>query len=158
MNLQFVLQSIYLFLPAYFANASPVVFGGGAPLDGGVNWLDGKPFLGGNKTTKGTIFGILIGLLVGILQGNLYGGFLQAFGAISGDIISSFLKRRINIEPGASFPIFDQLDFIIFAVALSFPIQITRWETALVIIIVTLPIHYLSNLIAYLLGLKKEPW
>jgi CDP-2,3-bis-(O-geranylgeranyl)-sn-glycerol synthase len=134
------------------------VFGGGAPLDGGVKWLDGKPFLGGNKTTKGTIFGILIGSIIGILQKNFYGGFLQAFGAISGDIISSFLKRRINIEPGASLPILDQLDFIIFAVALSFPIQIIKWETALVIIIVTLPLHYISNIIAYLLGLKKEPW
>jgi CDP-2,3-bis-(O-geranylgeranyl)-sn-glycerol synthase len=158
MNLQTVLQSIYLFLPAYFANASPVVFGGGAPLDGGVNWLDGKPFLGGHKTTKGTFFGILIGSLVGLLQGNIIGGIFQAVGAISGDIVTSFLKRRINISPGASFPIGDQLDFIIFAVALSYPVQPTSLETLIIIIIITLPIHYVTNIVAHLLGLKNQPW
>ncbi len=158
MNLLIVLQVVYLFLPAYFANASPVIFGGGAPLDGGVNWLDGKPFLGGHKTTKGTIFGITIGSIVGLLQGNFIGGVLQAVGAIFGDIIASFLKRRINIEPGDSFPLADQLDFIILAVALSYPVQLTSWETIIVIILVTLPLHYLTNVVAYLLGLKKQPW
>lgn len=158
MNTQTVISAIYLFLPAYFANASPVVFGGGPPLDGGVNWLDGKPFLGGHKTTKGTIFGIITGSLIGLLQGNLLGGVLQAVGAISGDIVTSFFKRRINIEPGGSFPVADQLDFILFAVALSYPVQLTSWETNIVIILVTLPLHYLTNVAAYLLGLKKKPW
>jgi CDP-2,3-bis-(O-geranylgeranyl)-sn-glycerol synthase len=158
MNLETVMQAVYLFLPAYFANASPVIFGGGAPLDGGVNWLDGKPFLGGHKTTKGTIFGIVIGTIVGLVQGNLLGGALQSVGAMLGDIITSFLKRRINIEPGESFPLADQLDFILFAVILSYPIQYQSWETTILIIIVTLPLHYLTNVIAYFLGLKKHPW
>ncbi|MBD3205691.1 CDP-2,3-bis-(O-geranylgeranyl)-sn-glycerol synthase [Candidatus Bathyarchaeota archaeon] len=158
MNLETVIQAVYLFLPAYFANASPVIFGGGAPLDGGVNWLDGKPFLGGHKTTKGTIFGIVIGTIVGLAQGNLLGGALQSVGAMLGDIITSFLKRRINIEPGESFPLADQLDFILFAVILSYPIQYQSWETTILIIIVTLPLHYLTNVIAYFLGLKKHPW
>jgi CDP-2,3-bis-(O-geranylgeranyl)-sn-glycerol synthase len=158
MNLETVIQAVYLFLPAYFANASPVIFGGGAPLDGGVNWLDGKPFLGGHKTTKGTIFGIAIGTMVGVAQGNLIGGVLQSVGAMLGDIFTSFLKRRINIEPGESFPVADQLDFILFAVILSYPIQLPSWEITIVIIIVTLPLHYLTNVVAYLLGLKKQPW
>ena len=116
MNLKWVIDTIFLYLPAYFANASPVILGGGGPIDGGVKWIDGKPLLGSHKTVKGTILGVVVGAIVGILQKNPLGGSLQAFGAIIGDIIFSFLKRRLDMVPGASFPLLDQLDFIIFAI------------------------------------------
>ena len=158
MNLQWIIETIWLFLPAYFANASPVVLGGGGPIDGGVNWIDGKPLLGSHKTVKGTVLGIVVGTLVGVLQGNVLGGVLQAGGAILGDIVFSFLKRRVDMEPGASFPFVDQLDFIIFAVILSFPVQPTGFNQILAILVLTFPIHYLTNIIAYWLRLKKHPW
>jgi CDP-2,3-bis-(O-geranylgeranyl)-sn-glycerol synthase len=34
-------------------------------------------------------------------------------GAGVGDAVKSFFKRRIDIEPGASWPVFDQLDFFL---------------------------------------------
>ena len=67
MNLWWVIETIWLFLPAYFANASPVLLGGGGPLDGGSKWIDGKPILGSHKTIKGTTIGILAGVTVGVL-------------------------------------------------------------------------------------------
>lgn len=158
MNLDTVLATVYLFLPAYFANASPVVLGGGEPLDGGRTWLDGKPFLGSHKTVKGTLFGVVVGTLVGLLQGNLLGGALQSFGAVAGDIVASFFKRRWNLRPGESMPLVDQLDFITFAVLLSYPVQRTPLETVLVILVLTVPIHYAVNYVAWLLGLKDHPW
>jgi CDP-2,3-bis-(O-geranylgeranyl)-sn-glycerol synthase len=135
-----------------------VIFGGGGPLDGGAKWIDGKPILGSHKTIKGTLFGILTGTSVGIFQGNLGGGLLQAVGAIFGDMVFSFFKRRIDLEPGASFPLVDQLDFIVFAIILSYPFQYTEFDRIIVIILLTLPLHYLSNFIAYLFKLKKNPW
>jgi CDP-2,3-bis-(O-geranylgeranyl)-sn-glycerol synthase len=158
MNFQWIFETIWLFLPAYFANASPVVLGGGGPIDGGVNWIDGKPLLGSHKTVKGTVLGIAVGTIVGVLQGNSIGGFLQAGGAILGDIVFSFLKRRVDLEPGASFPFVDQLDFIIFAVILSFPVQSTALNQVFAILVLTFPIHYITNFIAYWLRLKKHPW
>ena len=158
MNLQTVLATVYLFLPSYFANASPVVLGGGEPLDGGRKWLDGKPFLGSHKTVKGTVLGVVVGAAVGLLQGNPVGGALQSIGAISGDIVASFFKRRWNLSPGESMPLVDQLDFIIFAVALSYPVQRTPLASILIILVITVPLHYLVNYVAWLLKLKKHPW
>jgi CDP-2,3-bis-(O-geranylgeranyl)-sn-glycerol synthase len=45
-------------------------------------------------------------ILLGILR-----VFLVALGAPLGDLIGSFLKRRLNLERGAPAPIIDQLDF-----------------------------------------------
>jgi CDP-2,3-bis-(O-geranylgeranyl)-sn-glycerol synthase len=156
--LQLVFESIYLYLPAYFANASPVVLGGGEPLDRGLKWKDGRPILGSHKTIRGTFAGITIGTLVGLIQLNSVGGFLQATGAITGDLIVSFIKRRIKMEPGESLPIADQLDFIAFAVFYSYPIQHTGLDKIAAIMLVTIPIHYAVNFIAWLLKLKENPW
>src|SRR5665648_441958 len=38
--------------------------------------------------------------------------FVLAVGTLFGDMAASFLKRRINIERGAQFPVVDQLDFV----------------------------------------------
>lgn len=152
-------ETIWLFLPAYFANATPVVLGGGPPLDGGADWVDRKPLLGGHKTVKGAVSGIAVGTLVGVAQGNPLGGLLQSIGAITGDLASSFIKRRMDLRPGASLPVMDQLGFIVLAVALQHLIPSRpTWEQSVVIIAVTLPIHYLVNIIAWILGLKRDPW
>ena len=40
-------------------------------------------------------------------------GFMIATGAVSGDIIKSFFKRRVGFKRGAAVPFVDQLDFIL---------------------------------------------
>jgi len=157
-SLQQVLEVIWVYLPAYFANASPVIFGGGGPIDAGLKWLDGKPLLGSHKTIRGTFFGIIVGTIVGVVQGNPIGGLLQSFGAILGDILFSFFKRRLNMQPGDSLPLVDQLDFIVIAVFLSYPIQQTPIMQIITIVILTLPLHYMVNIIAWVFKLKKNPW
>ena len=158
MIIQTILLAIYTYLPSYVANASPVVLGGGSPLDGGRLWLDGKPLLGSHKTVKGTLLGFLVGLVVGLAQGNPVGGSLQALGAVIGDLVGSFYKRRLGMKPGDSLPFSDQLDFIVLAVALSYPVQQTPLDQVAAILIITMPIHYMVNIVAWALKLKKNPW
>ena len=153
-----IVSTIILFLPSYVANSSPVVLGGGPPVDGGALWTDGKPILGANKTIRGTITGILAGTIIGLIQGNFIGGFAQSAGALLGDLLSSFYKRRRDYAPGSSMPIIDQLDFISLAVVLSYPFQQTDLLSVAVIMVVTVPIHYAVNYIAWLVKLKKNPW
>ena len=158
MNLNIVLASIWTYLPAYFANATPVAFGGGPALDGGENWFDGKPVLGSHKTLRGCIVGILGGLLIGILQGNILSGLAQGIGAILGDLISSFLKRRWDVAPGESYPLLDQLDFIVVAVILSQPFTRSTLIEIITILVVTVPIHYATNYFSWLIKMKEHPW
>ena len=153
-----IIATLALFFPAYVANSTPVVLGGGTPVDGGKLWSDGKPILGKNKTIRGCLSGVLVGTIIGALQGNPFGGLAQATGAILGDLISSFMKRRSDYAPGSSMPIVDQLDFITLAVILSYPFQATNLVSVLIIMVITVPIHYATNYVAWILKLKKNPW
>ena len=98
-------EAIWFILPAYIANSSAVVVGGGAPIDFGKTWR-GKRIFGDGKTWRGFFGGILIGMAAGVVMnilapGTFYSGFPSiiilfsiSFGALSGDIIESFLNGR----------------------------------------------------------------
>ncbi len=152
-------ETIYIYLPAYIANSTPVILTGGGSLDGDNKFIDGEPILGTHKTVHGTLSGIIAGTLTGILQGQPYRGALMAIGAILGDLIVSFIKRRLKLPPGAMFPIADQMSFIVVAVIFDMLIvPVLQWDRILVILLVTLPIHYFANVIAWMLKLKSKPW
>ena len=164
-----VFNALYYIFPAYCANGAPVIFGGGKPIDLGRTFLDGKPLFGSHKTIRGFIAGLAIGTLVGWLQefyapkiglpeGNTLLGFILSLGALMGDLLGSFLKRRLNLKPGAALPISDQIDFVLVALLFSLLIRPPTFTDALIIVILTGPIHLLINIAAYLLGLKETPW
>jgi len=158
-DLLWLAETIYIYLPAYIANATPVILNGGGALDRGRNWVDGKPMLGDHKTVWGTLSGLAAGFLVGLAQRNVVRGVLLAVGAIGGDLIVSFFKRRFDLKPGALLPVADQMGFIVFAVILvSLAEPAPTWDRAIGILAATLPIHYLTNVFAWLLKLKSTPW
>lgn len=90
--------------------------------------------------------------------------FLMALGALLGDSAESFIKRRINLKRGAMFPVADQLDFVVGAWILTYilasPWFIIYFDMRIIItvLIITPLLHITTNIIGYLLKLKKEPW
>lgn len=110
-------------------------------------------WFGDHKTWRGLIVGSLVGALVGVISGNIYVvlmvmghdswraelglqsfyffivAFLIALGALLGDLVKSFFKRRIGIAPGKSWIPFDQIDWIL---------------GSLVVVMVVLPLLELS--------------
>ncbi len=158
------LSALYIILPTYCANAAPVIFGGGRSIDFGKKLTDGQRVFGDNKTFRGFISGIIVGTLVGllcsyVLSRNLISiAILASVGALLGDLAGAFLKRRLHIRPGDSLPGVDQLDFVVGSllfVSLFSPIPTT---VILILLVVTPPIHFLTNVGAYLLGLKENYW
>jgi CDP-2,3-bis-(O-geranylgeranyl)-sn-glycerol synthase len=156
-----IITDALLFIgPAYFANAAPLVLGGGRTIDNGHVFFDGQPIFGSHKTVRGFVAGIAAGTIVGVAESISnpklgLAGFFIAIGAVFGDLIGAFLKRRLSIEPGRSFPFLDQLDFVLgglFFGYIFFPISI--WSI-LIVVFVTPPIHLGTNYAAYFLGLKK---
>ncbi len=80
------------------------------PIDAGVTLPDGRALFGAHKTWRGLIAGTLAAALTGALLrvGVLTGA---AFGLLTllGDLLSSFLKRRLGQASGRSAPLIDQL-------------------------------------------------
>ena len=157
--LDLIVQAILFILPAYFANSFPVVFGkifkGKFPIDAGKKWK-GQPLLGTGKTWPGFLGGLLIGTFVGGLQGALVAGFLLSLGALTGDLVKSFFKRRMKIQRGKSWPLIDQWDFLIGALLFVSLVVRPSLETVVILLIITPLIHLGANTVAYLLKLKKE--
>ncbi len=156
--LERVAAALYFFLPAYVANTLPGIFGGGMPLDLNRKFIDGRPLLGKGVTIRGTITGIAGGTVVGALQGNVVLGFLLSTGALTGDAVSSFLKRRAGLERGAPVPLLDQLNFVVGALVFaSFAARIPLDYIA-VLLVVTPVGHLAVNRLGYLLRIKDVPW
>ncbi|WP_455143793.1 CDP-2,3-bis-(O-geranylgeranyl)-sn-glycerol synthase [Candidatus Hodarchaeum mangrovi] len=99
-------------------------------------------------------------MVIKFFNGNIYTvsaliGFLLGFGALSGDIIGSFIKRRSGLKRGESFMFMDQLGFLITSilfVSIVVPIPLT-WLIFLVPI--TLFLHISLNLISHYVGLQE---
>ncbi len=164
--LQILGSALWFILPAYVANATPVVLGGGRPIDAGKKFIDGRPIFGAGKTVQGFIAGLAAGTFVGLFQGIAAGtlshylalGFLLALGALLGDLLGSFIKRRLGIKRGDAALGLDQLSFVVLALLAASPLTLPSWEIVLTIIIITLPIHLATNFGGYKLGLKSRPY
>ena len=172
---EIIIQAMWLMLPAYIANPTAVVFGGGTPIDFGKNWKDGKRILGDGKTFRGLVGGTACGVIIGIIQMKyapfgFLGGFTLlaifslSFGALLGDMIKSFFKRRLGFNRGMKMPLIDQLDFVAGAWVLTYLLE-PEWFSAnftfwiiVVILMLTPVLHRLTNIAGYYMKLKKEPW
>ncbi|MBI5225055.1 CDP-2,3-bis-(O-geranylgeranyl)-sn-glycerol synthase [Candidatus Micrarchaeota archaeon] len=170
-----IVQLILFIIPAYMANSAPVLLSGWGALDFRMKFFDGKRLLGDSKTVRGTLGGLLVGFIVGMIftyispeylfyvAGNekkLIVTALLVFGAICGDLLGSFFKRRLDIESGEPLFITDQVLFILMAVlfaSLPAGFFITVYDLV-VILVITLVTHILANVIAHKLNLKKVPW
>jgi len=183
-------QALWFMFPAMTTGSIAVLLGGGAPIDGYRKDKNGVRLLGDGKSWAGLGWGILGGVAVGTAmviirsfapteakdlltdftpEGPTLLGFLGpiialCFGAMMGDLLFSFGKRRKGLQRGARAPLVDQLDFVIgswlFLLAFypTWTLQTFRAWHAIVILILIPGIHLLTNVVAYKLGKKKEPW
>jgi len=184
----YVLQGLWLMVPAYLPNSAAAFFGGGKPVDFGKNWKDGKRILGDGKTWRGTIGGVIAGMVIGSIQigilhpfdtdvlGSFGDGagqifmvlFCLSFGSLFGDALGSFIKRRMDIAKGEKAPILDQYDFLIGSL-LFLAIFQSEWLfdnyfkgrhiiAIISVLAATWFLHRAVNIIGFKMGKKEVPW
>lgn len=174
--IEIIITAFWLMVPSYISNSSAVFFGGGKPIDLGSKWK-GKRVLGDGKTWRGGIGGFLCGFITAHIFNFINSNIALTFpmfpllasislplGAILGDIVASFIKRRIGHSRGEPLIGVDQLDFVmgswIFTIILA-PVWFQEFFTIsilLAIVFITPLIHFSANLLGYSIGIKKEPW
>ncbi len=185
MIVEIIVQAFWIIIPAYVANGCAVLVGGGKPIDFGKNWKDGKRILGDGKTWRGLLVGTFLGMTVGfglsvaavyidawgydyLGLSDFYGFpfmipiiFSICFGALLGDVIESFFKRRIGKKRGEDWMPFDQIDFLLGVLFFSFIVagvlqllslteknwffeNLTIWHV-LFLLVITPFFHFLGN-------------
>ncbi len=182
-------QVLWVLLPAYLANAAATFPKGRGPsMDLGRSWpYDGRRILGSSKTWSGFLVGSFFPLWVGLFQNYLvaiappdlrvvpaYAGthagavpvvLLLTMGALTGDAVGSFLKRRRGVPPGGRVFLLDQLLFVLVPVGLGLVLYPdvfgpTFLSVAAVLwtALFTIGLHIIFNYVGYWAGLKKVPW
>lgn len=176
------ISSLILFIPAFIANPTAVVTGGRAIIDRGVSWK-GKRIFGDHKTWSGFIGGIFAGTVIGLIINYIFlffkikelvfspdlalaisMVFSLSFFSMLGDLVGSFIKRRLGRAPGKESLFLDQYPFAIFSLAFFFIIfqgeayNIFPWQGIIAILIVTPLIHRMVNIIGYKMKFKNVPY
>jgi len=117
----------------------------------------------------GFVFGIAAALAVARVQHAVHGfawvewawwqlGPAQGLGAMTGDAVKSFFKRRRGIPPGARWLPADQLDFIVGALLLSAPALKLGLPDIAAILALTFVGHVAVNHVAWSLGIRDAAW
>lgn len=180
---------LWVLTPAYVANATATLpRGRGPPMDFGHLYArDGRRLLGPSKTWSGFLCGTAFAVVVGLVLEYLiliappdlqlvprFGPSLLASvpvlvllgaGALTGDAIGSFIKRRRAIAPGGRMFLLDQLLFVLVPVGLGLALVPATFDPAFWSLeavawtaFFTIVLHIVFNYIGFWLGLKKVPW
>jgi CDP-2,3-bis-(O-geranylgeranyl)-sn-glycerol synthase len=178
--LMLIIQSVWFSLPMYAANLIPVVIKRlpilNIPIDGGIRWR-GKPIFGSHKTVRGFVFGIFGAIVVAYLQYTLFSlggvwqmislfdysmfplwffGFCMGFGALVGDAVESFFKRRIGIDPGKSWLVFDQVDYVVGALLFTSILFIPSVLHIITILVLGIGGSFVSSYVGFHVGFKES--
>lgn len=111
-----VLTMVRVLLLLGIANGTPIfaskLFGKRfeTPLDGGLKFFDGRPLLGSSKTLRGLLLSLACTTLAAPLLGyDWVIGAGLAGASMLGDLLSSFIKRRLALPTHSQAPALDQI-------------------------------------------------
>ena len=182
------LAVLWVLLPSYIANAfATLPRGRGPPMDLGRNWSDGRRILGPSKSWSGFLFAGFAAMpfclleawlillappnlqLVPVLAPSVAAAVplaaILTFGAMGGDALGSFVKRRLGRESGARTLLLDQLPFVLVPIGIGLAVYphlfvgvFASWEAVIWLLVYTLGLHAAFNWVGFKAGLKKVPW
>ncbi len=147
------------------ANGAPVlgkkIFGAAfsTPLDGGLKLRDGRPLFGPSKTIRGVVLSLAATAPTAAALGlDWLDGVLVAVLAMTGDLLSSFIKRRLGRPPSSMAPGLDQIpESLLPALAFQARLNLSGWDIAGVVFSFILLELWLSRLL-FRLHLRDRPY
>jgi len=146
-------------------NAAPVLVAfvcrsrGALPLDQGRHCADGYPLFGASKTWRGLASAIFTStLLAGILGYSI--GFGLVFGVLgmTGDLCSSFIKRRRGLKPSAQCLGLDQLPESLLPSIYAVVTLNIAWWWAPVLALIFMLIDIVISKPLFWLHIRKRPY
>lgn len=159
-----MLMALELFVMLVLANGVPVLVARICrdrwdwPVDGQRRWRDGLPLLGPSKTWRGLVSGALS---CGLFSWWMGAGFLAGLGfgllSLSGDMASSFVKRRMGLPSSARAPGLDQLPEAVLPMPLALVwLPATLMDTVLAVLLFCTA-HVTFSPLLHRLGIRKNP-
>ncbi|MFA7142110.1 MAG: CDP-archaeol synthase [Candidatus Paceibacterota bacterium] len=179
-----ILATLYFFLPGYIANSIPPILNKfklfeslAIPVDFNKKFK-GKDIFGNHKTIRGVLGTFIIGTLLTVLffeinkevllyevigldylkWNSFIFGMVYSISIIFGDLLFAFIKRRLNLKPGAPFIPFDQTNYVLGMFILLQPFLKLSLCVWIVIFIQTFILHSVFNRLGYVFHLHNAKW
>jgi len=159
------IELLQLLLLIIIANGSPVLIrellnnNFSLALDLGKRLPDKKRIFGSSKTWRGLIAALVATTITAWLLGyHPETGLLVAIYAITGDLFSSFIKRRLDMKPSSMAPLLDQVPESLFpALMLMETFNLDISSVILLVLIFVIVERVLSHIL-YRWGMRKHPY
>lgn len=129
------------------------------PIDGGGCFKDGTPVLGSSKTWRGIGASVVATVALSLVLSFPWKlGLVIAVCAMLGDIISSFIKRRLRIPPKGHAPILDQVpESLIPLLAVQPAVQIP-WVNMVAVVAAFVALHLILSPLLFRLHVRDRPY
>lgn len=129
------------------------------PIDSGIRFVDRKRLFGDSKTWRGFLSSIIATGVSAILIGyDWETGLLIAVGAMFGDLVSSFFKRRLGFRVSARAPLLDQVpESLLPALLVMHLFQLSTMAIIMLVFVFFILDVMLSRLFYYL-GVRRKPY
>jgi CDP-2,3-bis-(O-geranylgeranyl)-sn-glycerol synthase len=128
-------------------------------VDFGQKMPDGRHIFGSSKTWRG-IFAALIATAIAapVLGHPVEIGLLIALYAVTGDLVSSFIKRRLAMAPSSMAPILDQVpESLLPAIMLKQHFGLD-YAAVIQLVLIFIILELLLSHILYRWGIRKRPY
>ncbi len=129
------------------------------PLDGGTRTSKGRRWLGPSKTLRGLIAAILATTILSVLL-----GFSWAFGALFGmltmlgDLIASFIKRRMGLPSSSKASGLDQIPEALIPLIYSIYQLQLEWRSLWITLLAFWMAGILLSRLLYKIGIRRHPY
>lgn len=129
------------------------------PLDAGVLFVDGQPLLGQSKTLRGVLCAIVLTGAAAPLLGLAVGqGCLLAALSMFGDLLSSFIKRRLKLPRSSMALGLDQVpESLLPLLLLKDPLGLS-WPGILRTVVLFFVLELVLSRLLFWLGIRKRPY
>ncbi len=157
--------AVKLMLLLMVANGAPILLrwlleGRAArPVDGGLLFSDGRPLFGASKTIAGLTASLVATTFMAWLIGlpPLIGCYIAGL-AMAGDLLASFIKRRLAIPPSGMAPGLDQIPESLLPLLGIRGIFDLTWAQVLVMVLIFITLDYVLSYLLYLIHIRKQPY
>jgi len=160
-----IVEFLQLLILIIIANGSPVVIRWlfkhrfDLAIDLGQSLPDGQRIFGDSKTWRGLVAAVLLTAAAAYLMGySPQTGMSVALYAMLGDLVSSFIKRRLSMPASSMAPLLDQVpESFLPALMLkdTFNLDIMA---VIVLVLIFIILELLLSRILYRWGLRKKPY
>lgn len=129
------------------------------PIDAGLKLTDHQPLFGSSKTWRGIIAALICTVPLALAFGfHLVIALFFTLASIAGDLLSSFIKRRMKLAPSRRALFLDQIPEALLPVFVLIMSNLIDWKSGVLIVIGFVITDILLSRLLYRWHIRKRPY